>query len=179
MRKHHYHLHHQHKHQQGTIHYLSPRRNSIFCSQIKNDFPESGSRKARPLYFASNCSMASNHFSFMLPLPNLPPMPGKHALLVVPSKPPGQHQRSRVANQTWYHHLQTLHCVLLHPTFPCGRMGFVSVIFLRNKQDGSLLSWLATQVRPFLVLDLFHSTPAPLGWTYPAKFWCNTARHKS
>ncbi len=51
--------------------------------------------------------------------------------------------------------------------------------FWRNKQDASLFGRLATQVRPFPVLDLFHLAPAPLGWTYPTKLGCNVARHKS
>ncbi len=109
-----------------------PRKNSIFCSLIENDFPELGSWKTRPLYFASNWASATQSFSFVLPLLNLPPMPKNHARWPVPSRPPCQHQSSWVANQNWYPHLKTLHCVPLHPTFPCSHIGFMPVIFSRE-----------------------------------------------
>lgn len=76
-----------------------PRQSSIFCSQIENDFPELGSRKTRPLYLPSNCALATQSSSFVHLLPNLPPMPKKHAQSWLPSTPPFQQQTSQAINQ--------------------------------------------------------------------------------
>ena len=92
-----------------------PPRDSIFCSQIKNHFPESGSLKTRPLYFfPATAPPKHSHFSSWAPLPNLPPMYERYDQLLLSSMPQFQHQTFQAANQNWYRDLQTLHLVPLH-----------------------------------------------------------------
>ena len=44
--------------------FFPPGGTPYFASKSKNDFPESGSQKARPLYLTSNCALATQSFFF-------------------------------------------------------------------------------------------------------------------
>jgi hypothetical protein len=74
-----YRLCHKHKHQQGTIHYLSPGRTPYVVPKLKMISLSQDHKSQDLCILQATAPWQHSHFSFVLPLPNLTAMLKKHA----------------------------------------------------------------------------------------------------